>query len=242
VALRGVLAVDAVLYVAAAVLVARGLRAVAAASTEVSPRAAGDRPTLRQLVATAAASALYLYMPMLSVALPLMVTAAAGVPTWTIAACFLANTVGVMALQRRAAARVSTERQARHAVLAGGVLLTVSSALLWTSLHGPGTASGLVVLGLGLGLLTQVLGEVRFAAGAWDLGYRLEGPGGPAAWQATYGAAIPVARCVGPVILAPLATVQTGWIVPALLFLAGAAAMVAVTTARPAPVHPRSAA
>ena len=101
----------------------------------------GEGPTLRQLGATAAASALYLYMPMLSVALPLKVTAAAGVPTWTIAACFLANTVGVMALQRRTAARVSTERRARHAVLVGGLL----------------------------------------RGRAWDLGYRLAGPGGTAA-------------------------------------------------------------
>jgi len=237
-ALRGMVAADAVLYVAAALLVARGLRSVATPPpTQAAAPGGADRATLRQLVATVAAAALYLYMPMLSVALPLMVTAAVGVPTWTISACFLANTIGVMALQRRVAARVTGERRARHALLTGGVLLAVSSVLLWTSLHGRHAAPALVVLGLASGVLIQVLGEVRFAAGAWDLGYRLARPGGTAAWQATYGAAIPIARSAGPAILAPLAMVQVGWIVPALLFLGGAAAMVAVTTAQPAPAE-----
>ncbi|WP_329244652.1 hypothetical protein OG417_48205 [Actinoallomurus sp. NBC_01490] len=237
-ALRVVVAGDALLYLVTSLLIARGIRISASA-----PTASADRPvpgetgrtTMPQLVATIAASALYLYMPMLSVALPLMITNAPGVPAWAISACFLANTLGVMAMQRRAAIGVTTAARTRHALLTGAALLATSSALLWTTLLGHRLAPALIVLGLGAGVVTQVLGEVRFAAGAWDLGYRLAPTSGTAAWQATYGAAIPMARSAGPALLAPLAGFELGWIVPAGLFLAGGIAMATVTTTRPAP-------
>ncbi|GAA4512464.1 MFS transporter [Actinoallomurus oryzae] len=248
-ALRVVVAGDALLYLVTSLLIARGIRISAPAPTASAghlasaPTASADRPvagetgrtTMPQLVATIAASALYLYMPMLSVALPLMITNAPGVPAWTISACFLANTLGVMAMQRRAAIGVTTAARTRHALLTGAALLATSSALLWTTLLGHRLAPALIVLGLGAGVVTQVLGEVRFAVGAWDLGYRLAPTSGTAAWQATYGAAIPMARSAGPALLAPLTGFELGWIVPAGLFLAGGIAMASVTTTRPAP-------
>jgi hypothetical protein len=117
--------------------------------------------------------------------------------------------------------------------------------LLWTGLHQTHASAIAVILMLGAGVLTQVLGEVRFAAGAWDLGYRLAPGVGIGTWQATYAAAIPIARSVGPVLLAPLAALEFGWTVPALLFLAGTAAMVSVRpTSSPSasPTNPTAAA
>ncbi|MGI5232566.1 hypothetical protein [Actinoallomurus sp. CA-142502] len=234
-ALRVVVAGDALLYLVTSLLVARGIRISAPAPTASAgrPVAGGaGRATLPQLVATVAASALYLYMPMLSVALPLMITNASGVPRWTISACFLANTLGVMAMQRRVAIRVATAERTRHALLTGAALLATSSGLLWTTLLGHRLAPALIALGLGAGIVTQVLGEVRFAVGAWDLGYRLAPTSGTAAWQATYGAAVPIARSAGPAVLAPLAGFELGWIVPAGLFLAGGIAMATVVAPR----------
>lgn len=237
-AMRTAVAADAAVYLAAAFLIGRLNHGLTPSSPAAgSPSLPDDclRMTPARVVATVAASALYLYMPMLSVALPLLITRASNVPSWTISACFLANTVGVMALQRRVAAHVTTARRTRQALLIGGILLAVSSALLWTTLQESQTAPAFIALGLAVGVVSQVFGEVRFAAGAWDLGYRLAPASGVAAWQATYGAAIPIARSVGPAILAPLANVESGWIVPALLFLAGATATAAVTPTSPAP-------
>lgn len=241
-ALRIVVGLDAALYLTAAVLIGRGIRIASPArpapGERPEPVADSHRLTQPQLVATIAAAAFYLYMPMLGVAVPLMITRTPGIPDWTISACFLANTVGVMALQRRAASAVTTASGARRALASGGILLAISSALLWTSLHASLAAPALIGVGLGAGVVTQVLGEVRFAAGSWDLGYRLAPARGAAGWQVTYGAAIPVARSVGPAILAPLAAAPAGWIAPAALFLAGATAMVTVATTNPAVTHP----
>ncbi|MFB9835768.1 hypothetical protein, partial [Actinoallomurus acaciae] len=234
-ALRVAVAGDALLYLVTGLLIAKGIRIFAPARTASAGAGETGRTTMPQLVATAAASALYLYMPMLSVALPLMITNAPGVPAWTISACFLANTLGVMAIQRRAAIGVTTAARARRALLTGAALLATSSVLLWTTLLGHRLAPVLVALGLAAGIVTQVLGEVHFAAGAWDLGYRLAPAGGTAAWQATYGAAVPMARSAGPALLAPPAGFELGWIVPAGLFLAGGIAMATVATTRPAP-------
>lgn len=85
-----------------------------------------------------------------------------------------------------------------------------------------------------------MLGEVRFAAAAWDLGYRLAGPGDGATWQSTYGSAIPVARCLGPALLAPMAAVGAGWTLPAVLFVLGGITLAVVATRATRVTHPTS--
>lgn len=208
-------------------------------SSGVGAVRAGPTRTPRQWAATAAASALYLYLPLLSVALPLLVATSAGMPGWVIAACFGANTLGVSVLQTRVARTVTTARRVRAAALGGGALLALSALLLWRSLRAgdataaiDGARAGVL---LAVAVLVQVLGEVHFAAAAWDLGYRLAPAGGEAAWQSTYGAAIPVARCLGPALLAPAATSSSGWLVPAVAFGLGALALAAVVPVPPRP-------
>lgn len=233
VALRLVLLADATAYLIASLHVQRHV-AVAARDTD-SPSASRPHLTARHWVATGAAAALYLYMPLLSVALPLLVVGSRA-PDWAIAACFALNTVGVLAAQTRAA-RWAADR-ARTAVLVGGALLALSCALLWSA----ASVGAMALAMLLVAVVVQVAGEVLFAAAAWDVGHRLAPEGGVAAWQATYGAAIPVARCVGPALLAPLVALPLGWVAPAALFVGGAAALAAAAragTSLPAAVAPR---
>ncbi len=222
--LRVVLLLDAVAYLVASILLARRVR------VRVEPvRHARERTTPVQWAATLAASAVYVYMPLLSVALPLMIGLATGVPAWVAAACFAANTVGVAALQHRAAAAVTTAASARHSVLVGGALMASSCVGFWLALRGALPTGAPTYAVLGLAVVVQVLGEVRFAAAVWDLGYRLA-PRNSATWHGTYAAAIPVARSVGPALLAPMVLLAWGWVAPAALFVAGAAALAVIAT------------
>lgn len=221
--LRGVFVFDAVAYALAAFLVASGM-------PEMPPtprRTPGARLDARHWLATAGAAALYLYMPMLSVALPVMVAVTGTVPAWTASACLAANTLGVLALQGRAAAAVRDVRSVRSSLVTGSALLAVSAALIWTSV---GTGRPLLLVP---GMLIQVVGEVRFAAGAWDVGYRIAPSSHVAAWQSTYGAAVPLARCFGPALLAPAAAHSGGWALAAAAFVIGGLTLAAATALRP---------
>ena len=88
-----------------------------------------DRP---YLTLAALNAVLYLYMPMLSVLLPLYVVQRTTAPAWTVGGFFVLNTVGVTILQVRAARTVSDPRSAIRASRRAGLLLLATS--LFTSL------------------------------------------------------------------------------------------------------------
>lgn len=216
-AVRVALLADAVLFALVAVVLAGLPTAVPGVAA-----ATGDERIGARLAGLTAAAVLYLYMPLLSVALPLLLAVDGTFPRWTIAAVFVANTVGVVALQPAAAGRVVDLTSARRSVRDGGLALLASCVLLGGAFAVPGVAAWALLVA---GIVLQVLGEITFAAGAWDLGYRLAPAGGPARWQSTYGAAVPLARAVGPVVVTTLVVAgPTGWALLGILFgLAGTA-------------------
>jgi hypothetical protein len=79
-----------------------------------------------------------------------------------------------------------------------------------------------------------VMGEVRVAAGSWEIGFGLADPDRPGQWQGMYSSSIPVARAVGPICLLGLVfgiPSALGWGAIALLFT-GAGTALAVLAVR----------
>jgi MFS family permease len=178
-----------------------------------------DRPYLAMTLLT---GALYLYLPMLSVALPLYLTRHTAAPGWTVAAVFLVNTAGVLLLQLPAARRVTTLDRARRSVRLAGTALALSCLLFAAATTGGPATS---VLWACAGTAVQVVGEVMLAAGAWYTGFELADPHHPGQWQAVSAAAHPLARAVGPLALVALlqSASVAGWSVLAAGFLAAGA-------------------
>jgi MFS family permease len=175
------------------------------------------------------AAVLCLYMPMLSVVLPLFVIQRTSAPELVVAAAFAVNTAGVIALQVAAGRRVDGLPGAARSVRSGGALLAASCAVFALAAV-PGTP-GLAALVVLAGAAVQVLGEVLFAAGNWELAFGLADPRRPGAWQGVYGTGIPVARAVGPLLLSFLVVDWRGpgWLVLAGVLLAAALAVPAAT-------------
>jgi hypothetical protein len=157
-----------------------------------------DRPYLAM---TALTGVLYLYMPMLSVALPLYLTRHTAAPRATVAVVFLVNTAGVLLLQVPAARRVTSLDRARRSVRLAGLALTLSCLLFAAATTG-GTVTSMLWACAATAI--QVIGEVMLAAGTWYTGFELANPHHPGQWQAVSAAAQPLARTVGPLALVAL--------------------------------------
>jgi hypothetical protein len=97
----------------------------------------------------------------------------------------------------------------------GGIAIAVSCLIFGLAAlpHEPVLAAVTVLVGAAV----QVVGEVAFAAGSWELGFALADPDHPGQWQGVFGAGIPVARAVGPLLLT---VVVVDWDGPGWLVLA----------------------
>jgi hypothetical protein len=238
-ALRAALLLDAILFLGSVALYARLPRLARSGSEGRS----GPRPDARYLALTLCAAVMYLYMPLLSVGLPLVLVRA-DQPSWVVASVLALNTLGVLALQVRAGRAASSTALAARSAVRGGVTLLVSCLFLGLAVAGVDWPLALAVLIAGV--VVQVLGEVRFAAGAWHLGFALAPPVAVGRWQSTFAAAVPAARCVGPALLTVLLVGMgpVGFLVLGLMFAAAGAGMAvlsrtAVVMAAPLPVAAR---
>ena len=209
-AFRAVLAFDALTFVAAAAVLARlpvpPPVATAAAVTGGAARwrsgVLGDRP---YVAAAALSGVLHLYLPMLSVLLPLWIVRRTAAPGWTVAVLFVVNTTGVLLLQVRAARSVRDLPGAARALRRAGLALLAACLVLGAS-GGPRSVPAAVAV-LVAGACLQVVGEVLLAAGSWHVGFALADPRRPGQWQGLYSSGVPMARAIGPVVL----TLVAGW-------------------------------
>lgn len=224
------LVADAAAFAAAAVLMRRLPRAArpqaSAARTHVDPTPSRGTSSLWELppahLASAAAlqAALLLYMPLLTLGIPLVVLAS-GAPTWLIAALFALNTGGIVLVQSRAARGVTDGASARSALRKGGVGLAVSCALIGAAVAWPSAAVALLVAGVAI----QVVAEALVSAGSWHVGFALSDPARPGYSQGVLAASFPLARSAGPLLITHgvLAAGLAGWGALAAVFaLAGA--------------------
>ena len=219
---------DAVTFLVSAGLLARLPNRPGAPSAQLPP---ADRWRLivlrdRPYVAAAAVNAvLYLYMPMLSVLLPLYIVQRTAAPTWTVGAVFVVNTVGVATLQVRAARTVSGLRTAVVAVRRAGATLMLSCAVFAVAAFTPLPYAAAAVLGAAVAL--QIVGEVQLASGSWEIGFTLADPGRQGQWQGLYSSGIPLARALGPLTLTSLVLSWSGpgWLVLGAVFALAALSM-----------------
>ncbi|WP_375386877.1 MFS transporter [uncultured Amnibacterium sp.] len=223
------LLLDAAAFVVAAAL----LLAMPAAARPPAPRPVARSALvhdLRFLASAAVNAVLLLYMPLLSVVLPLWVVHATAAPPLTAALAFLLNTAGVVVLQGRVARRVRTVEDGGRAVRAGGLLLLPAVVLIGGAalVPQPWLATLLVLAGVAV----ETVAEVRFGAGSWALSFGLAPAGTEGRYQAAWNAGVPVARAVGPLLLtgAVLGAGPVGWLGLGLAFAAAGLAMPAVAS------------
>ncbi|QQQ77928.1 MFS transporter [Saccharothrix sp. 6-C] len=215
-----VFAVDAVGFVVAAVVL-RGVPEVAAVARTGRLGVLRDRPYA--LVALLN-SVLLLYMPMLSLVVPLWVVERTSAPKWVVGLLFVLNTGAVVLGQVRLARGVTDLRTAARSVRRGGVLL-LASCVVFSLAAGVPDRVAVVVLVVAAGV--QVVGEMLHGAGSWEIGFGLAPADQQGQYQGFYGTGTAVARTVGPLLLTTLVLGGgvVGWLVLGVLFLAAALAM-----------------
>ncbi|MFI8256186.1 MFS transporter [Streptomyces filamentosus] len=222
-----VLALDAAGFLFCALLLGR-LPAPAPAPGAGAGRAPGgtvlrDRP---YVLLTLLHALMLLRMPVLSLALPLWIVQRTAAPGWTVSALFVLNTAAVTLFQVRAARSVTDLDTAARAVRgAGAVMLAACAVFAVTAL--PGLGAGAAVAVLVLGALLLVVAEMRHSAGSWQLGLGLAPAGRVGQYQGFYGAGVPVARTLGPLVVTTLLVGggPAGW-----LLLGGAFLLTALAT------------
>ncbi len=215
-----VLALDAVGFVVAAVVLCR-LPEVAAVARTGRLGVLRDRPYA--LVASLN-SVLLLYQPVLSLVVPLWVVERTSAPEWVVGLLFALNTGAVVVGQVRLARGVTDLRTAVRSVRRGGVLLLASCVVFALSAGVPDWVAVVVLVGA---TGTQVVGEMLHGAGSWEIGFGLAPADKQGQYQGFYGTGTAVARTVGPLLLTTLVLGGgvVGWLVLGALFLAAALAM-----------------
>ncbi|PPK65654.1 MFS transporter [Actinokineospora auranticolor] len=175
-----------------------------------------DRP---YAVITVLNSVMMLYMPLLSVVLPLWVVEHTAAPRWMVAGLMVVNTVTVVLFQVSVANRVTDLDSAVRMVRVSGVLLLAACAVF--ALSAGGLAAWAAVAVLLAGALLQAVGEMMLASGFWEVSFGLAPEGRHGQYQGFFGSGISVARTVGPLLLTALVIGggAVGWLVLGGLFL-----------------------
>ncbi|MEO6086833.1 MAG: MFS transporter [Umezawaea sp.] len=218
-----VFALDAVGFVAAAVVL-RALPAVPPVPAVVGEPALAvlrDRP---YALVTLLNTVMLLYMPLLSLVVPLWIVQRTEAPRWVVAALLVLNTIGVVLFQVRVARRVTGLDSAARFVRWAGLAMLASCAVFALSAGGNAWTAVLVLL-VAAGL--QLIGEMMLASGAWEIGFDLAPSDNQGQYQGFFGSGVPVARMVGPLLLTTLVLGwgAAGWLVLGGLFLAAGLAM-----------------
>ncbi|MEU7479124.1 MFS transporter [Lentzea sp. NPDC042327] len=228
-AYTAVFALDALSFLAAAAI-------LATLPETVTTRAPGRFEVLKDrpyVLVTLVNAVMLLYMPLLSLVIPLWIVQRTEAPTWLAAALLVLNTAAVVLFQVRIARRATELTRAAGLVRHAGLVLGASCVVFAATAFGIGAwpAAALLVAAAAL----QVLGEMMLASGAWEIGFSLAPADRQGQYQGFFGTGTAVARMVGPALLT---TVVLGWgslgwlLVGGLFVLAGYAMGPAVRWAR----------
>jgi hypothetical protein len=214
-----VLGLDAVSLLVAAVLLGRlpAIPRVLKVAGELALAVLRDRP---YAVLAGLNAVLLLYMPLLSLVIPLWIVNRTEAPRWSAAALLILNTVSVVLFQVRVAGRANGLRSASRLIRYAGVLLLASCLVFALSAYGTSAWTAALVL-LAAGVL-QVFGEMMLASGSWEISFGLAPADKQGQYQGFFGTGTAVARMVGPLLLTTLVIGRgtPGLLVVGLLFLA----------------------
>ncbi|MFF8554199.1 MFS transporter [Streptomyces sp. NPDC015501] len=220
------LALDAAAFAGCALLLAR--LPEPARSPAAVPRRGADPTVLRDrpyALVTLLNMVMLLRMPLISLAVPLWIAERTAAPGWAVSALLVLNTGAVMLFQVHTASVVRDLPSAVRTVRSGGVLMLAScAAFAVTALDAPLWVLFAVLL-VAAGL--QVWGEMRQSAGAWQISFDLAPAGRQGQYQGLFGAGVPVARMLGPLLLTALIVSWgvPGWLLLGALFLGAGLAM-----------------
>lgn len=147
-----------------------------------------------------------LYMPLLSLIIPLWIVQRTAAPTWLAAGLLVLNTAAVVLFQVRIARRADGLDQASKLVKHAGLIMLASCAVFATTAFSFGAwpAAALLIAAAAL----QVLGEMMLASGAWEISFSLAPADRQGQYQGFFATGTAVARMVGPALLT---TVVLGW-------------------------------
>jgi MFS family permease len=218
-----VFTVDSVCFLAAALVLSR-LPAPATSVMQRGPQLAvlRDRP---YAVITLLNTILMLYMPLLSLVVPLWIVQRTSAPHWMVSALLVLNTVSVVLFQVRIASRVSGLQSASRLLrLSGLVMLASCTVFALSSIGTSAWAAGLILLAAAA---LQVVGEMMQASGAWEISFGLAPADKQGQYQGFFGTGTAIARMLGPALLTTLIITwgTIGWVVLGLLFLTASLAM-----------------
>ncbi|WP_433355944.1 MFS transporter [Microtetraspora malaysiensis] len=166
-----------------------------------------------------------LYMPLLSLVLPLWIVGHTAAPNWTVSALLVVNTASVVLFQVRVARGVTGLRTASRFVRRSGVVMLAACAVFALSAAGASAWTAVAVLLAGAAL--QVIGEMTLSAGAWEIGFDLAPSDKQGQYQGFFGSGAAIARMLGPLLLTTLVMGHgtPGWLLLGGLFVAAGAAM-----------------
>jgi hypothetical protein len=166
-----------------------------------------------------------LYMPLLSLVIPLWIVQRTEAPRWLVATMLMLNTLSVMLFQVRVSRRVTNlDTAARSVRRAGMVMLTACTVFsLSAAASSPWMAAGVLLVGAGV----QVVAEMLHASGSWEISFGLAPAHRQGQYQGFFGSGVAAARMLGPVLLTTMIVAggTAGWLTFGGLFLLAATAM-----------------
>ncbi|MER5631644.1 MFS transporter [Streptomyces nitrosporeus] len=160
----------------------------------------------------------------LTVALPLWIVTATEAPRWSVSGAVVLNTVLVIALQVRVSRDVDTPERAGRAMTVAGMFLLGSCLALAATSGLPGEAA---VVMLVIAVAAHSFGELKQAAGGFELSNTLAPPHAVGQYLGLFGMGMGLAESFGPALLTWLCIGWgwPGWCVMGVVFLlAGVAA------------------
>lgn len=222
-AFRAVVAGNALMFLAAALLVlrmpSRSTPPIRTAAARVDRRSAiKDRP---YVLVSCANAALTLHFELLSFALPLWVVLRTDAPPWIVSLVFVANTAMIVLFQVRVSRRMSSVPTAAAGLRLVGVLLLGSCVIMAVTAHSSGVAT-VVALLVWAGIYT--VAELLHASAEFTMSFDLADDRAQGDYQSVFALARSVVRAVAPALLSVVVLHPSGW------GWVGAGAVLAVAT------------
>ncbi|MFD8707295.1 MFS transporter [Kitasatospora sp. NPDC059648] len=168
-------------------------------------------------------SAMGLQYQVVSLLLPIWLSAHTDAPRWTVAAVYAINSGVCVLLQSRLGSKVETPQQGGRALRLAGLLFLLSCPLMALTADVPAWVAPVLTV---LAVCIHSVGEVWESSGGYALGFGLAPDHAQGQYQGLLGIGFNAGQALAPLVLtgAALALGHTGWLLLGALFAALGAA------------------